>query len=109
MPHKIARHPDGTYLHREHPDFHEHAEVISGEFRKVTMWNDAARAGGVHHAAVDYVPVEHLDEYVARAYSNQHRDVANGDRAWDHVEVGDEHDSGPGGDDQHFHDDETGA
>lgn len=103
MPHLIARRPDGTYVHRDHEDFDQHAQEVSGKLRKVTMWNDDGR-NGHDHAAVDYVPVEHLDEYVARAYSNQHRDVAAGDRAWDHVEVSDDHDAGPGGDMQHWHD-----
>lgn len=103
MPHLIARRPDGTYVHRDHPDFAEHAVEITGELRKVTMWNDGPR-NGHDHAAVDYVPVEHVEEYAARAYSNQGRDTLNGDKAWDHVEVGDAQDSGPGGDLQHWHD-----
>ena len=101
--HLIARRPDGTYVHRAHPEFDQHAEEISGGLRKVTMWNESGR-NNHDHAAVDYVPVEHVADYVARAYSNQHRDVESGDRAWDHVVVGDGHDAGPGGDMQHWHD-----
>lgn len=102
--HMIARHPDKTrYLHRDDPDWPVHAEEISGEYRKVTMWNNDDR-NGHGHRAVDYVPVEHLDEYVAVCYSNAHRDTQAGDRAWDNVVVGEEHDAGPGGDDQHWFD-----
>lgn len=99
MAHLIARHPDGYHVALDHPD--AVVEEISGELRHVHMWNDGDR-NGHHHDAHDYVPVEHLAEYVARAGSNLHRDTAGGDRAWDHVEVGDVHEDGPGGPNQHW-------
>lgn len=105
MPHLIARHPDtGDYLHRDHPDFAEHAQEISGELRKVTMYRMVG--GELVPLATDHVPVEHVDEYRRRALSNEGRNVAAGDVAWDHVEVGAEHDSGRGGDDQHWHEEQ---
>lgn len=101
MPHLIARHPDGYHVPLAHPD--AVVEQISGELRKVRMWNEEPR-NGHYHEVVDYVPVEHVDEYVARAYSNAHRDTKSGDRAWEHVEVGDAHETGDGGPVQHWHD-----
>ena len=44
------------------------------------------------HEAIDYVPLEILAAYVADAKTK-----------WQLVEVGDEHDSGPGGDDGETH------
>lgn len=60
------------------------------EKRKVTMTNAIATPDGVMtHEAVDYVPVDLLDAYLADAHSR-----------WQSVVVGpDEHDPGPGGDD----------
>jgi hypothetical protein len=58
------------------------------EKRRVTMRNAVAVPGGFHtHEAVDYVPLDDLDRYVADAATR-----------WQAVEVGDAHDSGPGGD-----------
>lgn len=102
MPHLIARHPDGYHVPLNHPE--AVVEQVSGELREVRMWNDTDRNNHMHQA-IDYVPVEHVDDYVARAYSNAHRDTATGDRAWDHVEVGTVHADGPGGPNQHWHDD----
>lgn len=103
MPHLIARHPEtGNYLRRDHPEFADHAEEISGELRKVTMFRRNA-AGELVPMAIDYVPVEHVEEYRQRALSNEGR-TEKGDVAWDAVIVGDEHDSGEAGDDQHWHD-----
>ncbi len=64
------------------------------EKRKVTMTSVDARIGAdgktviAEHKAVDYVPADVVDAYVADAQTR-----------WQHVTVGDEHDSGPGGDD----------
>lgn len=104
MPHLIARHPEtGNYLHRDHPEFADHAEEISGELRKVTMFRRHPETGQLMPMATDHVPVEHVEEYRQRALSNDGRDVQAGDVAWDAVIVSDDHDSGPGGDDQHWH------
>jgi len=60
--------------------------MAAGEKRRVTMTNTVAVPGGVaSHVATDYVPVEQLDAYVADAKTR-----------WQLVEVGDEHDGGPG-------------
>jgi hypothetical protein len=63
------------------------------EKRRVTMTNvslagkDAKGRDLFHrHEAVDYVPVEILDAYVADARTR-----------WQNVEVGEEHEAGPGG------------
>ena len=103
MPHMIARHPNGVdYIHRDHPDFYANSEVISGVFKRVTCWNDGPR-NGFHHKAETYVPVEHVDAFVATCYSNQHRDTEAGDRAWDHVTVDDDL-SGWSDPQEHWHD-----
>lgn len=59
------------------------------EKRRVTMRTAVAGPGGstLSHEAVDYVPVDVLDAYVADAQTR-----------WQSVEVGDTHDAGPGGD-----------
>lgn len=58
------------------------------EKRKVTMTSVVATADGVaRHQAVDFVPVDILDAYVADAKQR-----------WQLVEVGEGHDPGPGGD-----------
>lgn len=58
------------------------------EKRRVTMINAVATAHGVQiHEAVDFVPVEAVDTYVADAQTR-----------WQSVTVGDEHDPGPAGD-----------
>ena len=62
--------------------------------RKVTMTTYVA-LGPDHvekHEATDYVPLDILDSYVADAHTR-----------WQYVEVGDAHDSGPGGDDGETH------
>lgn len=105
MSHKIAKAADGRLVPVGHVDADSEHD-ISGELRRVEMWNGVDR-NGHYHAAVDYVPVEFVDEYVARAHSNAHRDVASGDRAWDHVTVGNVHDDGPGGPNQHWQGDGT--
>lgn len=94
MGHKVFRDAiTGKYVSRHeasaNPDTTV-AETISGELRKIVLVD----AGGA--VATDYVPVEHLDEYTATAVSN----------GWKPVHVGDSHDSGPGGDDQHYHDED---
>lgn len=103
MPHLIARNAEGSYVPVGHPD--GVAEVISGQYRRVTMTSLAAAGidsdGHVQvatHQAVDYVPVEHVDEYVAGAQ-----------KTWQQVAVGVGHDSGPGGDMQHWHDETPGV
>lgn len=95
MPHVIAKSSvTGNYVPLDHPEATH--EVISGELRKVTMHNvgqqptdDGPRE--VHHEAVDYVPVEHVQQYAAEARTR-----------WQDVTVGTAHESGPGGDDQHL-------
>jgi hypothetical protein len=63
------------------------------EKRKVTMTNAVAAPGGVQtHVATDHVPLDILDAYVADAKLR-----------WQSVQVGDEHDPGPGGDDGETH------
>lgn len=58
------------------------------EKRRVEMTNVVATPDGpAEHKAVDYVPVDLLDVYVADAR-----------KRWQLVTVGDEHDPGPGGD-----------
>ena len=58
------------------------------EKRKVIMRNAVAVTGGFQtHEAVDYVPVSDLDAYVADAQTR-----------WQAVEIGTDHDPGPGGD-----------
>lgn len=66
-----------------------------GEKRKVTMTNivyhgkdDEGKDIFARHEVNDYVPVQFLDQYVTDAKTR-----------WASVDVGDEHDSGPGGDD----------
>lgn len=91
MPHVIAKSTrSGEYVPIDHPD--AAPEVISGELRKVTMDHDGTmHPSGYPHGAVDYVPVEHVEQYAAEARTR-----------WQSVTVGQEHDSGPGGDDQHL-------
>lgn len=62
-------------------------EII--EKRKVTMTSAVAQADGsiATHVVVDYVPTDLLEVYVADAHTR-----------WQAVEVGEEHDPGPGGD-----------
>lgn len=68
--------------------------ALSGQKRKVEMSNASATIDAegkpvtAIHTATDYVPVEWLEKYVADARTR-----------WQSVIVGDEHDSGPGGDD----------
>lgn len=68
------------------------------EKRKVTMVSvsavidDAGKTQTVRHEAVDYVPTDVLDAYVADAQSR-----------WGYVEVGKKHDAGPGGDEGDTH------
>jgi hypothetical protein len=89
MPHVIAKSTvSGQYVPLDHPE--ADPEIISGELRKVTMSNDDGHASGFAHGAVDYVPVEHVQQYAAEARTR-----------WQSVTVGESHDSGPGGDDQH--------
>lgn len=58
------------------------------EKRKVTMTSVVATPMGVQtHEAIDYVPLDILDAYVADAAPR-----------WQSVIVGNEHDAGPGGD-----------
>ncbi len=63
------------------------------EKRKVTMttveahMSDDGQVVVGEHKAVDYVPVDILEAYVADARTK-----------WQHVAVGDEHDPGPAGD-----------
>lgn len=59
------------------------------EKRKVTMSSSFVAAPGQIgiHEAVDYVPLDILDAYVADAQQR-----------WQNVTVGDAHDPGPGGD-----------
>lgn len=61
--------------------------------RKVTMVSLSAGLNGAvnRHEAVDYVDVEHLDAYVADARTR-----------WQSVEVGDETDHGPAGENGHY-------
>lgn len=97
MPHVIAKSAvTGQYVPLDHPD--AAPEVISGELRKVTMDNGSDHASGIAHGAVDYVPVEHVQQYAAEARTR-----------WQSVTVGTEHESGPGGDDQHLKDDDHPA
>lgn len=102
MPHKVFRDAGtGQYVHREYasqnPDTTV-AEEISGELRAVVLTNDAG------HVVTDHVPVEHLDEYIATATRDPGED-ADGHRLlpWRVSYISQGHDSGPGGDDQHFH------
>lgn len=63
--------------------------MSQNEKRKVSMRNVTLLANGetANMEAVDYVPVEILDTYVADAKTR-----------WQFVSVGDEHDAGPAGD-----------
>lgn len=104
MPHLIALNPNRNsgelafYLHPSDPRYADNLVEVSGELRTVT--SHAYDRNGYEHHSVDQVPVEHLEEYIARQYSNAHRDTASGDRAWDTVEVGTVHEDGPGGPNQ---------
>lgn len=65
------------------------------EKRKVVMTGISLSPDGktvLRHEATDYVPLDILDAYVADAQTR-----------WQSVVVGDEHDSGPGGDDGETH------
>lgn len=97
MPHKIAKsRRTGEYVPIDHPD--AQVEEIKGEYREVVMTSDPAHP--MQHVATTYVPVEHLDQYVAEARTR-----------WPSVVVPapDVHNSGPGGDMQHWYDDEEPA
>lgn len=104
MPHVIAKsNVTGNYVPLDHPE--AVPEIISGEKRKVTMRNRVVTqvADGtldVWHEAIDYVPIEHVDQYAAEARTR-----------WQEVTVDHSagHDSGPGGDDQHVVDDDHPA
>lgn len=104
MPHLVARDQNGNYVPHDHPD--ATVEQISGILIHVASWNDEPRGPSGQHVAHMYVPAEHVDQIIAKSLSNQGRDVQSGDRAWDHCEViSDEHDHGPGGPNQLWHDD----
>lgn len=99
MPYLIAKSArTGQHTTIDDPD--AVVEEISGQMRKVVMRSTVKeqRPDGTiletGHEAIDYVPVEHLDQYTAEARTR-----------WQEVLVEDPsvHNAGPGGDDQHLY------
>lgn len=81
------------------------------EKRKVTMTNVSATPGEdgsvtiTRHEAVDYVPLDLVEQYVNYERTTQVPDPKTGvvGPKWQLVTVGEEHDAGPGGDEGDTH------
>lgn len=103
--HVIARsNVNGHYVPLDHPE--AVPEIISGTLIHVvmegtrTVTHEDGSSHSVEMKAEDYVPIEHVEEYTANARTR-----------WSEVSTPTpgQHTAGPGGEDQHLHDDDHPA